>query len=392
MKSFAIVIVCYNRLPGVMRLVKQLEKADYDNRKDIDLIFSIDNSGTSLVEDYANEYLWPYGQKIVRTFSERQGLKKHILQCGEYTEQYDIVTILEDDIFVSDSFYNYAYQAAEYYWEDNNIAGISLYSFQKNWLNWVYRFEPQKNDKDTYFLKIAQSWGQVWTRNKWRPFKEWYLKHKEFSKGGNIPSALYSWPDSSWLKYHDRYCIENNKYFVYPYVSLSTNYSDPGEHATYPVTDHQVELQYSKKIYNFSPFNKDAIRYDEYMEREGLARFLGVNSNELCVSLWATKPNTFLKRYLLTTDILPYKCIANYSLSLRPIELSVIQGIIGNGIYLYDTTVNKKKTKGNATYQRLLYSMRSHDGIQILSFGIKLFINEVCTKLSIKMRKKLKRK
>ena len=39
--------------------------------------------------------------------------------------------------------YHYAYNAANYYKNDNNIAGISLYSFQKNWLKWLLRFEPQ---------------------------------------------------------------------------------------------------------------------------------------------------------------------------------------------------------------------------------------------------------
>lgn len=40
MKSFAIVIVCYNRILGIQRLLRQLERVDYDGRKDITLIFS----------------------------------------------------------------------------------------------------------------------------------------------------------------------------------------------------------------------------------------------------------------------------------------------------------------------------------------------------------------
>ena len=131
MKTFAILIVCYNRLPGVKRLIKSVENVDFAGRKDITLIFSIDNSGTNTVEKFATEYKWEYGEKIVRTFPERQGLKKHILQCVDYTSKYDVVVILEDDLMVSDSMYNYAIQAAEKYWYDDNIAGISLYSFQK---------------------------------------------------------------------------------------------------------------------------------------------------------------------------------------------------------------------------------------------------------------------
>lgn len=130
-KSFAIVIVCYNRIDGIKRLTQSLERVDFDGRYDIDLIFSIDNSGTNIVEEFASTYDWKYGKKIIRTFEQRQGLKKHILSCGDYTNEYDILVVLEDDIFVSDSMYYYAYNAAEYYWNDSNIAGISLYSFQK---------------------------------------------------------------------------------------------------------------------------------------------------------------------------------------------------------------------------------------------------------------------
>lgn len=390
MKSFAIVIVCYNRLPGVTRLLHELELVDYDGRADIQLIFSIDKSGKGDVVDFAKNYNWPHGSKIIRTFEERQGLKNHILQCGDYTEQYDIVAVLEDDIFVSDSFYHYAYQAAEFYWDDENIAGISLYGFQKNWLNWLYRFEPQKTEFDTYFLKVAQSWGQVWTGNKWKKFKEWYESNTEFTKSEKIPNALYTWPDSSWLKYHDRYCIENDKYFVYPYVSLSTNYSDPGEHATYAVTDHQVELQYGKAKYAFPDFDDDAIIYDEYMERVGLGRYLNISDTELCVSMWGTKSMALYRKYLLTTKELPYKIINTYSLTLRPIELSVMKSMPGNGIYLYDTEVPAKAPKNGTNYQLHLYSIRSHDAMQLLPFSLKLFIKEFNTRLRIKLVKILK--
>ncbi|OUZ14861.1 glycosyltransferase [Enterococcus cecorum] len=392
MKSFAIVLVCYNRLPGVERLLKQLEAANYNGRKDITLIFSIDNSGTDIVEKFAEDYTWLHGNKIVRTFPERQGLKKHILQCGDYTDQFDIVTVFEDDIFVSDSFYNYAYQAAEYYWNDDNIAGISLYGFQKNWINWLYRFEPQRSVYDSYFLKIAQSWGQVWTKDKWSKFKAWYEKHTEFSHSDSLPQNLFTWPESSWLKYHDRYCMETNRYFVYPYVSLSTNYSDPGEHATYAITDHQVELQYGKTTFCFPKFDDKAVVYDEFMEREHLGRFVGIDDQDLCVSLWGTKQNCLYKKYILTSKVLPYRIVSEFSLSLRPIELSVIKSVEGKGIYLYDTTCKTNVRARDINDQLRIYSIRSHDVLQLFPFIARFWIKEVWKRIGIKIRKKIKRK
>lgn len=361
MKSFAIVLVCYNRLNGLKRLVSSLEKVDYAGRNDIQLIFSIDNSGTSIVQDYAEQYQWPFGPKLVRTFPERQGLKKHILLCGDYTEQFDIVVVLEDDIFVSDSMYFFASQAAEYYWSDERIAGISLYSFQKNWLKWLVRFEPQKSNYDVYFLKVAQSWGQVWTRTKWPQFKEWYKQHENFDKSDSIPSALNKWPDSSWLKYHDRYCIETGKYFVYPYISLSTNYSDAGEHNTVTVTDHQVELQLGKTNYSFVQFSEECVIYDEYMEREHLGKYLGIPDEELTVDIWGNKQAKYYRRYVLTIDTLPNKAIRGFALALRPVELNIILDNAGDDIRLYDTRVPDTTKKVNSDYLRFQYSLRTHD-------------------------------
>jgi len=389
MKSFAIVIIGYNRLPGLKRLVESLEKVDFDNRHDIHLIFSIDNSGKKEVENYANDYNWPFGEKHVRTFPERQGLKKHILSCGDFTQKYDIVALLEDDLFVSDSFYHYAYQAADFYFDDDNIAGISLYGFQKNWLNWVLRFEPQKSDYDSYFLKVAQSWGQVWTNRKWSQFKEWYNAHSDFTKSDTIPEYLNTWPESSWLKYHDRYCIETNKYFVYPYVSISTNFSDSGEHSSQTSTDHQVELMYGKKEYKFPDFSSSSIQYDEYMNRIGLGQYLEIPEDELCVDFWGTKPKSQYKRYLLSLESKDYQVIKEFALSLRPIELSVMLGIQGKGIFLYDTNQTSKAKKYDGEYQRYLYSIRSRESGKIFPFAIKLRIKDVWTRGINKIRKKL---
>jgi hypothetical protein len=386
MKSFAIVIVCYKRLDGIKRLLQGLEAVDYAGRKDITLVFSIDNSGESIVEEYAKNYQWEYGEKIVRTFPERQGLKSHILQCGEYTKQFDIVAVLEDDIFVSDSFYYYAYNAAEFYELDDRVAGISLYSFQKNWLDWTLRFEPQKNEYDTYFMKIAQSWGQIWMKDKWEHFVEWYQKNSDFSYTDKIPEYLNTWPKSSWLKYHTRYCIETDRYFVYPYVSLSTNFSDAGEHTDVTINDHQVDLVFGKKNYSFSPLNEDSIIYDEYCNRCNLAKYLNIPDNELTVDFWGTKRRNLDKRYVLTTASLKYKVISSYALSLRPIEMPVILGQKGHGIYLYDTNEPGDGGKDGA-YNLLLYSIRSHDFRRLLPFAIKLTRKELFRSLHRKLKK-----
>lgn len=381
-KSFAILIVCYKRLDGIKRLLKSLEKVDYCGREDITLIFSIDKSDEGSVERYASCYNWMYGEKRVLARKNHLGLKEHILKCGDLTKEYDILVVLEDDVFVSDSMYCYAYQSAVKYWNDDNIAGISLFGFQKNWLAWHLRFEPQRSIYDAYFMKIAQSWGQVWTYRKWRPFREWLEKNDTFPADQSVPEALYTWGESSWLKYHDRYCITNNKYFVYPYTSLSTNFSDAGEHSNGSTNDHQVELQISKKEFNFSDFKSDsAIVYDEYMNREGLGAILGLPESELTVDFWGTKEKSHYRRYLLTSRKLDYSIAKRFSLSLRPIELAIQYDLEGNGLWLYDTAISKKNNgEGYSSDALPSYGLRTSDFKVLIPLGIRSLLRDVLRK------------
>lgn len=76
-KKIGIVVVGYNRLWGVQRLIKSLEMAYYDSN--VDLIFDLDNSGGLEIEQFANQYQWNHGRKIVRTYPERQGLRRHMM-------------------------------------------------------------------------------------------------------------------------------------------------------------------------------------------------------------------------------------------------------------------------------------------------------------------------
>lgn len=386
-KSFAVLIVCYKRLDGIKRLLRSLECVDFDDRDDITLIFSIDRSDDDAVERFASEYEWGHGEKRVLARDERLGLKRHILLCGDLTEEYDILVVLEDDVYVSDSMYHYAYSAALHYWDDDRVAGISLFAFQKNWLAWHLRFEPQRTVYDAYFLKVAQSWGQVWTAPKWRPFKEWLSENAEFPHDDVVPDDLYTWGESSWLKHHDRYCIARGKYFVYPYLSLSTNFSDAGEHSRGATNDHQVELQCGKRDYSFPTLGEDAIAYDEYMDREGLGRYLGVPEGQLTVDFWGTKREGQYRRYVLTSRPLNRPVVKGFSLSLRPIELSVISGLEGDGLWLYDMVGEPCDPPAGYDPDALVaYGLRTSDFKVLVPLGVRGFFKRLCRKVRMGRR------
>ena len=146
----AIVLIAYNRPDSLQRLLESIKRANYESDQ-ISLVISIDRADNfSDVYDVANSFEWIYGEKIIRTFDERQGLKRHVLSCGDLTEKYGAIIALEDDLIVSEDFYRYATQALNFYNEDQKVAGIALYSHGWNGYSSV-AFSPVKNQYDTYY-------------------------------------------------------------------------------------------------------------------------------------------------------------------------------------------------------------------------------------------------
>ena len=127
-EKIAIVVVGYNRLYPIQRLLKSLEAANY-RESDIPLVLSIDCGGNDDLNSYVNDYKWPFGEKYVIIHEKRLGLKQHIFSCGDLTKYFKGIILLEDDIYVSPCFYNYALDACSYYDKDSNAACIASVSY-----------------------------------------------------------------------------------------------------------------------------------------------------------------------------------------------------------------------------------------------------------------------
>ena len=232
--SIAIVTVAYNRVDSLRRLLCSLERAYYSEMTT--LIISIDKSKTDVVERFAEEYHWPFGEKIVDKHEKNLGLRPHMMSLGKWFDRFDAIVVLEDDIIVSPSFYYYTQRTVEKYHDCSDIAGIGLYGMCINYLT-SNPFTPIKDEHDVYFMNSAISWGEVWMKDQWREYYDWYQNNLIFDHSDLIPERLFEWGEKSWLKYHTRYCIENNKYFVYPYVSLSSNCCDVGTNSKMPSSE-----------------------------------------------------------------------------------------------------------------------------------------------------------
>lgn len=347
----AIVVVGYNRPESIKRLLQSICNAYYPE-KQITLIVSLDYSEkTDEIEKIINGFSWNNGKLIIRKFSQKQGLKEHVLSCGDFVNEYEAVIVLEDDLVVSPDYYNYATQMLNFYADYDEICGVSLYRHSWNGYG-NYEFLPQKNNFDVFMGQIGVSWGQCWTKKQWNSFRKWYEFHKEDEYlGDNIPWTINTWGNQSWAKFFYKYMVDNNLYYILPYTSLSTNFSEIGEHNSgEPSNTYQVMILEDVGQKYRIPKYDDAIKYDMFFERifEKEIQIHGINGKDICVNLNGFKRNTESKRYLLTCKKYNEKhYLCSFGLRMRPIEANVLRNIPGDDIFLYDTNEWEKEEISN---------------------------------------------
>lgn len=328
----ALVAVGYNRLSSIQRLLTSLQNAKYEH-DDIPLVISIDASGEETLYDYVHKFEWLHGEKYVIIQEKRLGLKEHILHCGDLTQYFRAVIILEDDIFVSEYFYRYVEQAVDFYYEEDRIGGISLYQ------NEMMRELPvifMKDGSDAYLKQAPASWGECWTDRQWSKFRNWYKTfNDERFCNLDIPEHIKKWK-KAWSKYYYAYLNETNRYFVFPYDSHTTCFGDVGEHSLLSSSVGQANLLMGSRKYAFKPYD-DMVRYDSYDNNEDIYEWLGFCKEDLCVDFCCNKINIRKCRYILTPAFMQYKVVKSFAMTMRPVELNVKYNIEGDQLFLYDT-------------------------------------------------------
>ena len=338
----AIVVIGYDRADSLKRLLGSIAAAEYAE-DDITLIISLDRSGKTEVEKVAEKFIWKHGEKKVIVRKERMGLKRHILTCGNYADEYGSIIMLEDDLYVSPDFYNFASKALSHTVSDPRVGGVSLYNHRFN----VFArlpFEAVDDGYDNWYFQFASSWGQAWTASQWDGFREWQEAHDgEDLHDAGMPSNVAEWGDSSWLKYAIRYLVDTDRYFLYPRVSETTNFADAGEHASASVTDLQVPMRaVHKGEYIFSTVEQSRARYDAFFENMDLPHpsdLYGLKMRDGAIG-----GNT-QDKFFYSVDMLPYEKVDSYGLDLRPIDANILYRTSGRRIFLYDISRPVKNGK-----------------------------------------------
>ena len=257
----AIAIIGYKRIDSLIRLLNSIKNAFYPVNN-ITLVISIDKSEKQEeIKNIIDSFNWDHGEKIVILHSERQGLKKHIISNGNLSLKYGAVIILEDDLFVAPDFYNFIYQAVNFYESCEKIAGIGLYSHE--WNGYAHApFIKRIGEADVFAGQFSITWGQCWTSTRWKDFMNWLSVNEEYKYNFYIPERINRWSKQSWGKYFASYIKEKDLFYIIPNISMSTNFSEVGQHSSFANTDHQVSLWLCQnKKYIFKNF-ENLYKYD----------------------------------------------------------------------------------------------------------------------------------
>ena len=376
--KIAIVAVGYNRLNSMMRLLSSLDKACYKTN-DVPLVISIDASGDEELYSYVKEYKWRHGDKYVIIHTKRMGLKNHIFSCGDLTKFFRAIILLEDDLFVSPYFYHYVKQTLDYYGEERSAACIGLYSYTSN-IYATLPFNPLQTKYDVYGIQATITWGECWNERMWNDFKDWLSINEpiDWTKL-DIPDNVKNFK-RGWSKYFTAYLSVTNRFVIAPYKSYTTNFSESGEHRSVTDTCVQVPIVRREESFQFGPV-ESLVRYDSFFNPVGMETYLQLNSKDLYVDFYSLRPNNRNCRYLLTTDRLSYKCIKSFALTVKPIEVNVIDGLEGNGIYLYDLKVVDKSIKTDInTLDSISYRLEMFRPRLLKKFVLAYIKQSVCNK------------
>lgn len=333
----AVIVVAYSRPKETRRLIDSITRSEFDG-DNVDLILSIDKSHCQdEVKAACENAIWEHGEYKIIMRESRMGLRPHILSCGEMTEKYDGVIVLEDDLTVAPNFYRYAKAALNYYESDVRVAQISLYAYAVN--EFVSRpFYPAKNQYDVYAMQVTQSWGECWSRRMWEDFKKsQYYSCAVIDPRDCIPDNVNKWKESSWKKNFTNYIADSNKYVIYPYFSYTTNYTIAGEHCKSDVSDYHVVMQEGEKTnFLFCPL-ESCVKYDLFFERQDLKISIPeCSEKKICIDLYGKKRSYGDAELLFSTRRLRYKVISEYALAVKPHENNLLYPEEGKGIFLYD--------------------------------------------------------
>ncbi len=335
----AIVVSAFNRPHTLQRLLTGLSRAEYPGAP-VPLVISIDREQSEQHDQVvwlAQQFDWPFGPKRIICHDEHVGLVKHVMFCGSLALEYGSVIFLEDDLGVSPVMYSYASQALACYGENPRIAGLCLYGL---WFNGYTRqpFVPWADGSDVFFVQVPYTQGQAWTASQWKRLIDWQIAaDRTLTPADPVHDLFLHFDSEDWFPLMTKYVVETGQFYVYPRVSLTNGYGDPGTHFTRSTRFLQVPLLHGKQSFALPPLESSPAVYDSFFEilPDRLDRLTGrLQGLDYDVDLYGTKRLRHLRAEYVLTSRRCTRPVRSFGRRLWPQEANIVEEIMGDEIVL----------------------------------------------------------
>ena len=227
-----VVLFTYKRLDTLKLTVEALQKNYLAKASDL-IIYSDgaknekDNIAVQNVRDYLKT-ITGFKSITVHESPINKGLATSIINgVTEVLQNYETVTVLEDDLVSSRNFLNYMNEALNFYKSERRVFSIAGFSI------------PIKTNKpgDAYFTVRSSSWGWATWKNRWEDI-DWQAKDYPSFKGDSKLRSAFNKMGSDMSQMLDRqmsgklnswairWCyhqFKHNIYSVHPIISKIDN-------------------------------------------------------------------------------------------------------------------------------------------------------------------------
>ena len=328
-------------------MLKSLEGAEYPVGK-IPLIFKTHEGVAAEVWSFVNNYEWLKGPKHCVKDPEALGLDKNLLSCGDFTEQFEAVIVLEDDTVVSPQFYTYTLTAINQQGSQDRLGQISLYRYHYHPILGIPHHLID-DPFDGFYLQKTSTRGQVFTKQQWSGFKSW-LKALP-NTDSRLPDYIKKYGPSNWEYLHNWYLIHQNLYTLYPKLSLASNQGPMGTHHSNSIDSgfFQVPIRLRQTKYQLPSFEESQLCYDaffEWLPEKFISSSDGALSpDQFDMDLYGCKPMECLQKEMMYTVKTSNSPIKQFGDGLKPIEINLITDNKGRDISLAKKESIVKKTK-----------------------------------------------
>eukprot|EP00249_Psilotum_nudum_P001663 c14291_g1_i1 orf=558-3296(+) len=240
-------VVTQDRSSSLQRLLRSLLEAHYCGDK-ITFSFNIDNGVDEKTLKIVNEFVWPYGEKIIRRRIIQGGLIRAVSESWYPTSDDDFGLLLEDDVEVSPFYYMWLKYALLVYYYDPQVSfpelvSISLYTPRvievvKERPRWnATNFVKNVHPNTPYLHQLPCSWGALFFPRRWREFYKYMgMRYTPDAKKNpvQIPHSRTNGWQASWKKFLIDVMYLRGYVTLYPnfpnQTSFSTNHMEPGAH------------------------------------------------------------------------------------------------------------------------------------------------------------------